>query len=104
MGGDRDAGALNVLHGHKEGLTATLVPDQQLDQDSDGIGDEAERSDNFGLALAAGRFNGDASDDLAVGVPFEDIFDIVEAGAMNVIPGASLGAEPIDEQFWHQDR
>jgi hypothetical protein len=37
-----------------------------------GLPDEPESGEQFGHALAAGDFNGDGYDDLAVGVPFED--------------------------------
>jgi hypothetical protein len=52
--------------------------------------------------LAAGDFNGDGRNDLAVGVRDEDIDDVTNAGAVNVIYGygSGLGESP---QFWHQD-
>src|SRR5688572_7205246 len=42
-------------------------------QDSNGIQDQREVNDRFGAALAAGDFNGDGWDDLAIGVPGEDL-------------------------------
>ena len=48
-------------------------------------------------------FNGDGFDDLAVGVPGEDIGTINSAGAVNVIYGSSGGLSCGGNQFWHQD-
>ena len=61
----------------------------------------------FGVALASGNFNGDASggvpiDDLAVGVPQEDIGTRADTGAVQVIYGSTAGLTAND-QFWHQD-
>ena len=37
-------------------------------------------------------FNGDGFDDLAVGVPFENVDTIIDAGTANVIYGSSNGS------------
>jgi len=54
-------------------------------QDSPGILDLAELNDHFGWAVAVGDFDGNGGDDLAVGVPDEDLGAITDAGAVNVI-------------------
>jgi hypothetical protein len=106
---DASAGAVNVIYGSSQGLTATN--NQLWDQNTSNIEDVREDFDNFGASLAAGDFNGDGHDDLAVGVPFEDVGSIANAGAVNVIygttrTGLSAGGifpgEHVD-QFWHQD-
>jgi hypothetical protein len=51
----------------------------------------AEPGDGFGDALAVGDFDGDGFADLAVGVPFEDLGAIVDAGAVNVLYGTAAG-------------
>ncbi|MBS3758528.1 MAG: DUF1566 domain-containing protein [Desulfobacterales bacterium] len=105
-----NAGAVNVLYGSKSeegsdgGLTAK---DNQLwHQDSDGIADVAEAADNFGSSLAANDFNGDGFDDLAIGVPGEDIGEIENTGAVNVLYGSGdrLTADnnEFNDEFWHQ--
>ena len=49
-------------------------------------------------------FNGDGIDDLAIGVPGEDIGSIDDAGAVNVIYGSSgVGLASTDNQLWHQN-
>ncbi len=91
-----DAGMVNVLYGSANGLTA--AGDQTWHQDSGGIGGKIEHNDYFGWALAAGDFNGDNSDDLAIGVPGEDIDNHPahwNEGAVNVIYSTPGNRAPI---------
>lgn len=55
-----------------------------------GVPGSAEADDRLGSSLAAGDFNGDGYDDLAVGIPGEDLGTTVDAGAViifNGVPG-----------------
>jgi hypothetical protein len=99
------AGAVSVLYGSSAGLRATAPDHQFWHQDSASVEDVAEVNDAFGYSLAAADFNGDGYEDLAIGVPFEDVGRIEDAGAVNVIYGSSAGlrATALDDQFWHQD-
>jgi hypothetical protein len=64
----------------------------------------AESSDELGRSLTSGDFNGDGFDDLAIGVPREDIGNIQNAGAVNVIYGTQgVGLTAAGNQVWHQD-
>jgi hypothetical protein len=96
-----NAGAVHVVYGSSTGLTAT--GNQLLHQDSAGILDTAEPDDVFGRALAAGDFDRDGFSDLAVGVPFENVGTIPDAGAVSVIYGSASGLAPARNQLWHQD-
>jgi len=100
----RAAGAVNVIHGYTRGLDAKSVPDQYWDQNVPDVEDDKEPFDGFGRALAAGRLNGDPYDDLAIGVPGEDL-TVDDMGAMNVLhgTGGGLSANVLFDQFWHQD-
>ncbi len=69
-------------------------------QDSDGIAGRAELRDNFGDALAAGDFNNDGFEDLAIGVAREDVGGEENAGAVNVIYGGPEGLAPPGNQIW----
>ena len=101
LGSIRDAGAVTVIYGSPGGLIA--AGNQTWHQDSPGIEDHAEGDDRFGSSLAAGDFDGDGYDDLAVGVPGEDVSIVEDAGAVNVLYGTHSGLKANDDQFWHQN-
>src|SRR4029453_7631473 len=94
------AGAVNVLYGSSTGLTAS--GDQFWTQDATGT-DTSEAGDNFGGFVATGDFDGDGFTDLAIGVPFENVGAIVNAGAVNVLYGSNVGLTDEGAQFWTQD-
>ncbi len=48
-------------------------------------------------------FNGDGFADLAIGVPYEDVESITDAGAVQVLYGSSAGLTAADDQLWTQD-
>ena len=99
--GDSGAGAVNVIYGFRGGLFA---PGNQIwHQDSDGIAGQAEAGDNFGQALAAGDFNNDGFEDLAIGADREDVGGIQDAGRVNVLYGGPDGLAARGDQLWHED-
>ncbi len=51
----------------------------------------AEEGDQFGESLATGDFNCDGYDDLAIGVPMEDMGRIENAGVVHLFYGSFLG-------------
>jgi FG-GAP repeat protein len=97
----RQAGAVNVIYGSASRLTAT--GNQFWTQNSSGILDTAEESDEFGYTLSVADFNGDGFADLAIGVPYEDLGTIRDAGAVNVMYGSDTGLTAAGDQFWTQD-
>ncbi len=101
VSGMDSGGAVNVLYGTADGLSE--VGNQFWHQDSPGITDTVEQGDGFGVALAAGDFNGDGFDDLAIGVTGENVSNQSGAGAVNVIYGSMNGLSATGNQFWHQD-
>jgi hypothetical protein len=101
--GDVDfAGAVCVLYsadfGAPEGIEGQLVT-----QDTPGLGETAELADDMGLALAAADFDVDGIADLAIGVPFESLGDVVNAGTFHVLPGTAAGATGTGSQTFTQD-
>jgi hypothetical protein len=66
---------------------------QILSQAFGGSPDPAEEEDRFGLALAAGDFDDDGFDDLAVGIPLEDNDDDGACGAVQVYYGSVSGLD-----------
>ena len=94
-------GAVNILYGTAAGLSAT---DNQLwNQDSPGISGGIERGDVFGASLAVGDFSRNGYDDLAIGVPGEDLGVDINEGAVHIFPGSAAGLSATGNQLWHQD-
>src|SRR5262245_60465977 len=89
--GNTRGGAVAVIYGSSSGLNATAPPDQIFSQDTPGMPGTVEIGDDFGLSLTTGDFDGDGFDDLAIGVPDEDIGNTVDAGVVMVIFGGPNG-------------
>ena len=101
VGGVDGAGGVNLLYGSAGGLSN--VGDQLWTQGTAGVANDPETGDQFGAALAAGDFNGDGFDDLAVGVPEEGLGVLSAAGAVHVIFGSASGLTNANDQIWTQD-
>ncbi len=100
LGGTRDAGAVNLLYSGRHGLKSA---DAFITQGSPGIKGAPETGDRFGFALAGGDFDHDYEDDLAIGVPLEDLGGTSDAGAVNVIYGSErTGISRHRDDFWDQ--
>jgi hypothetical protein len=101
VGADVDAGAVNVIYGSGSGLRA--AGNELWHQDTSGVEGGSEAGDAFGATVACGDFDVDGFDDLAVGVPREDVGTQPDAGAVNVLFGSGSGLETTDDQIWTQD-
>jgi hypothetical protein len=95
-----NAGSMTVIYGSSNGLTSS--GDQVIDQDSPGIANGPEANDYYAEVLATGDFNCDGYDDVAVGIPQEDLNAGVNAGALNVIYGTSGGLSTVND-WYHQN-
>ena len=106
-GEDNVRGEVDVFSGSTSGLEEGTV--ERWTQDSDGIVGRREEGDTFGFALVAANFDDDPYDDLAIGVPFEDLEDVrgegdlSDVGAVNVMYGSGGGLQPSGNQQWHQN-
>jgi hypothetical protein len=100
----KSTGQVVVLNGSRTSPPLSHANVQLWTQNTAGIAGAAEEGDGFGLALAAGDFNGDKRDDLAVGVPGEALGPSPQAGMMNVIYGHGAGGlSATGNQGWSQD-
>lgn len=96
------AGAVHVLFSDWSGLAAAGT--QLLHQNVLGTQAIAEAGDEFGFSLAAGDFDGDTYDDLAVGAAFESIiFNVPSSGAVHVFYGFHEGLIFDNDVLLHQD-
>ncbi len=84
--GFNDTGAILVVYGSLLGLVPSnyteILPDSSI-----------QKSDGFGFSLAAGDFDGDGKDDLAVGIPFYYYSGVTAAGIIAIYEGSSSGLQ-----------
>ncbi|MCG8590280.1 MAG: FG-GAP-like repeat-containing protein, partial [Proteobacteria bacterium] len=81
-------GMVNVRYGSEHGLTPTGTHNFWQS-----AGSSPEEDDHFGDVLAAGDFDGDGYDDLAVGTPREDWGSIANAGVVQIYRGGPDGLQ-----------
>ena len=96
IGNIEEAGAINILFGSANGLTAN--GDQFFSQNTSGVKGASEAGDHFGAFVALGDVNADSTIDVIVGVPDEAIGSIAKAGMINILPnqGSRLISTDLD--------
>jgi hypothetical protein len=88
IGSTAGAGYVAVFFGSAAGLSGT--DSQGIHQGQTAMAGNAEPNDSFGHSLAAGDFNGDGTDDLAIGIPGEEIVNnTLASGAVAIIEGVA---------------
>jgi hypothetical protein len=95
-----DAGAVQVFYGGPNGLKKN---DWLFSQDTAGIVGAPQAGDSFGAALAAGDFDGDGFEDLAVGIPGEKVGIRGDAGAVHIVYGGAGGLSAQGDHIIHQN-
>lgn len=101
VGDNNNAGGVNVLYGSTLGLTD--AGNQFWTRDTEGIQGDPETEAQFGRAMTAGDYNGDGFDDLAVGVPGEDVGSVANSGGVSIIYGSPIGLTVNLNQRWNLD-
>ncbi len=85
--GATNSGAVDVYWGSAQGLITNHAT--RLVQGAGLLDGSREEGDRFGSALAVADFNQDGRDDLAIGVPLEDVGELTNAGAVHIFFGAN---------------
>lgn len=88
-------GAVDVLYGTPSGL----VSDGPVALTQTEFRLNAHLGDGFGESLASGDFDGNGSDDLAIGAPWDGHG---ESGRVVVLYATEDGLDAADSQYWHQ--
>lgn len=89
------SGAVEIYHGHFGGMLP--LDTRFVSQDVASIHDEEQPGDEFGYRVAAGDFDGDGYDDLAIGVPGEE-----GSGALHVVMGSAASLFFEENAIWLQ--
>ena len=107
VGGNANAGAVNVIYGRLGGLNA--LNNQFWTAGVNNILGHSNAGAQFGFALATGDFNDDSRSDLVIGAPGENI-DAVgsaalvnNAGAVHVLLGSSARLTATGNQLWTEN-
>ncbi|MFE3657628.1 FG-GAP repeat domain-containing protein [Streptomyces sp. NPDC059165] len=84
VSGKARAGLIHVVLGGGKGTV-------EVSQDMANVSDVAEAGDQFGFSFAVYDADKDGCSDLAVGVPYEDVYNVPDAGLVQVLYGSTVG-------------
>jgi FG-GAP repeat len=102
VGDVEQAGALHALFGTSGKLSA--AGNRLVHQEIAGVQGSAQVKDHFGSAFTCGHFDGDAYEDLAVGIPGERVSGVDNAGWVQVFYGSAGGLSTDKHLVIHRDR
>ena len=99
--GDGRAGAVHVFYGAASGLRTDNA--QTFAAGDGGVLGTRGETDFMGEALAAGDFDDDGYDDLAIGAPDRKVDGTSSAGQVHVLYGSALGLTLVGQQLFSED-
>ena len=92
------AGAVFVLNRANNGTWSTITT---IREGGLYLGSQ-DAGDHFGSSLTVGQFNQNARDDLAIGIPDEDILSTVDAGVVMIVYGGIAGLDPGGSEVFYR--
>jgi hypothetical protein len=98
IAGDAKAGRVLVNHGSGSGLAYDDY--RAWSQDCAGVPDHAEPNDRFGTTLTIRNVGNGGRGDLVIGVPREDLGNVVDAGLVHVLYGTTQGLSSAQDDAW----
>jgi hypothetical protein len=96
------AGAVQILYANPNNPLHLKFTDTDL-YTQEAVNGGGEELDRFGYSLAAGDFDHDGIDDLAIGTPLEDLGADEDTGVFHVLYGAGTGLELAGAQTFSQE-
>ncbi len=93
-------GAVILFPGGPGGLDPVADQEVFFSQETAGVLGTGGEGDSFGYSLAAGNFDGDLFQDLAIGVPGETELGDTETGAVQILFGGGVGLVTAGNQFF----
>jgi hypothetical protein len=97
-----NSGLVNVLY--SDGVSISASGSQVWRQGESGLQGVQEAGDHFGFSLAAGDFDGNGADDLAIGVPMDEPSSSGvlrnPLGGLHILYGGTDGLEDDWNQYW----
>ena len=99
LGAVANAGFVQVFPGTQFGLDRANGLSISQTLASQGV---SEANDRFGTALAAADFDADGFDDLAVGVPGEELFAGADEGVVHAFRGSATGVSLTGDVFFNE--
>lgn len=101
-GENGSAGGINAIYGSFGNGLDTANGNEIRNQDNF-KGANAESSDQFGSSVAYGDIDGDGMTDVVMGAPRENIGNLADAGAITVVCGRTNGVEGRSSQSFSQN-
>ncbi|MFJ6011534.1 VCBS repeat-containing protein [Streptomyces sp. NPDC092952] len=83
VSGKKRAGLIRIVLGGGKGVV-------EISQDTPNVADAAEEGDQFGFSMAVYDADQDGCSDLAVGIPYEDVGTVKDAGYVQVVYGSTV--------------
>lgn len=100
VGSTTRAGSVTVLLGSSTGLTTAGLGGSRFDQNTKGIAGTPERRDGFGRSLTIAAVQSRQRGNLIIGVPFEDVGRVVDAGAFTQLAATAGGPSGIGSRTY----